>query len=183
VTANDTWSSTNDPLEYIKTTATKANAFNDNPDRGSLILFQGLPATLQAGQTYTATFVVRNTGDLSWTGAAGYKFGQETGKAGDTIFSSSLVAVDEAQVNDTATNSFYTYGGVFRGAPVTFRCSSPRPGIAGQLLDPLVDVANRHRQLRRRACVEHQRRAGAGDPRLVTLVLTGAALRRRPRGG
>jgi hypothetical protein len=131
VTANDTWSSTNDPLEYVKTTATKANAFNDNADRGSLILFNGLPTTLQAGQTYTATFVVRNTGDLAWTNAGGYKFGQETGKPGDTILSASLVAVDETQLNDTATNSFYTYGGVFRGAPVTFQMQLTAPGTAG----------------------------------------------------
>jgi hypothetical protein len=131
VTANDTWSSTNDPLEYVKDTANGARQFNDNPDRGSLILFIGLPSTLQAGQTYTATFVVRNTGDLAWTNAAGYKFGQETGKPGDTIFSASLVNVDDTQVNDTAVNSFYTYPGVFRGAPVTFQMQLTAPSVAG----------------------------------------------------
>jgi hypothetical protein len=131
VTANDTWSSTNDPLEYVKDTANGARQFNDNPDRGSLILFQGLPSTLQAGQTYTATFVVRNTGDLSWTGTGGYQFGQETGKPDDTIVSASLVNVDETQVNDTSVNSFYTYPGVFRGAPVTFQMQLTAPSVAG----------------------------------------------------
>jgi hypothetical protein len=58
-TNTDTWSSTNDPLEYIKTTANGARAFNDTPDRNACILWHDFPTQMQAGQS--ACFVIECT--------------------------------------------------------------------------------------------------------------------------
>ncbi len=66
-TNTDTWSSTNDPLQYIKATAAGARAFNDTPDRDAQILWHDLPAQLHPGQVIDATVIVRNMGDISWT--------------------------------------------------------------------------------------------------------------------
>ena len=75
-TNTDTWSSTNDPYQYIKTTAAGARQFNDTTDRGATILWNNLPTTMGPGQTRTAQVIVRNDGDVSWTGAAGFKLGE-----------------------------------------------------------------------------------------------------------
>ena len=66
-TNTDTWSSTNDPYEYIKTTASGARQFNDVPDRAATILWNNLPTAMGPGQTRTVQVIVRNDGDVSWT--------------------------------------------------------------------------------------------------------------------
>ena len=121
-TNTDTWSSTNDPYEYIKDTAARARQFNDTPDRNATILWSGLPTTMYAGESLTVEVVVRNDGDLSWTGADGFKFSQ---------LDSDLVHFGGRTLIDDASNDIPTYGGIFRGQPVTFDVQLTAPTTLG----------------------------------------------------
>jgi autotransporter-associated beta strand protein len=120
----DTWSATNDPNQYIKTTAAGARLFNDTPDRDASILWNGLPSTIRPGKSLTFQVVVRNDGDLSWTGAAGYKFGEEE-SLDPTMFGPGRYAIDDT------TNEIPTYGGIFRGRPITFDVQLTAPATPG----------------------------------------------------
>jgi len=122
-TNDDTWSSTDNPREYIDSTAAGARTFNDTPDYGAQILWHNLPASLAPGETTTVTVIVRNTGDLQWTSAAGFEFQQN---AGDPIqFLSGPVGFDETAAE------IAKYGGVFRGRPVVFEFDITAPTEAG----------------------------------------------------
>ena len=52
------------------------SVFNDDPDLDARVLWHNLPATMLPGQSGTYEVVVRNEGDISWTGAAGFGFGE-----------------------------------------------------------------------------------------------------------
>lgn len=119
VTAKDTWSETNDPLQYVKTTAEGARQFNDNPDRNATILYQDFPSTMRPGQVLTVQVVVRNTGDLAWKNSTGFKFGE----FGERFSPNSLI--------DDASPGVTTYGGIFRGAPYTFTLTLTAPNTPG----------------------------------------------------
>jgi hypothetical protein len=122
-THTDTWSDTNDPYEYIKTTADFAQQFNDTIDRDATILWNNFPTTMQPGETGTYQVIVRNDGDLSWTGAAEFKFGEN--ESVDPVLFSSRTLIDDA------TNEIPTYGGIFRGRPITFDVELTAPMTAG----------------------------------------------------
>jgi hypothetical protein len=122
-THTDTWSDTNDPYEYIKTTAEGARQFNDTVDRDATILWNNFPTTMQPGETGTYQVIVRNDGDLSWTGAAEFKFGEN--ESVDPVLFSSRTLIDDA------TNEIPTYGGIFRGRPITFDVELTAPMTAG----------------------------------------------------
>ena len=50
-TNTDVWSVTNDPYEYIKTTARGASLFNDWPNHDSAIVWHNIPTNMQPGET------------------------------------------------------------------------------------------------------------------------------------
>ena len=118
----DTWSSSNDPYEYIKDTAAGARAFNDTPDLGATILWNNLPTAMGPGQTLTVQVIVRNDGDLSWTGAAGFKLGELNDP---TMFGPGPYLIDDT------SNEIPTYGGIFRGRPITFNVQLMAPTTYG----------------------------------------------------
>ena len=124
-TNTDVWSTTNDPFEYIKTTADGARRFNDVPDRDARILWDNFPIKMRPGETRTVQVIVRNQGDLSWTAAQNYKFGQQEFLPGETMFGPGRYLLD-----DTA-NEIPFYGGVFRGRPVTFDIQITAPQTLG----------------------------------------------------
>ena len=117
----DTWSDTNDPYEYIKTTARGAAAFNDTPEHNATILYHTLPDTISAGETVYAAITVRNTGDASWTGQDGYQFAQISG---GTEFS------EPVSINDTQ-DEIPVYGGIFRGRAKIFAMALTAPQSPG----------------------------------------------------
>jgi len=119
----DTWSTTSDPFEYIKTTASGAAAFNDVPDQDAIVLWHNLPATLTPGETRTASVIVRNTGDASWTAAANYQLGQADA---DTAFvANKRVLLDDEQ------DEIPVYGGIFRGRAKVFEITLTAPAYLG----------------------------------------------------
>ena len=69
-TNTDVWSLSNDPYEYIKTTARGAAVFNDWPDHDAAIVWHNIPTNMQPGETRTATVIIRNEGDALWSEAA-----------------------------------------------------------------------------------------------------------------
>jgi hypothetical protein len=72
----DAWSSTNNPREYIDTTATYAAQFNDRPSRNARFLGHSVPALMLTGRTVTAQIIIRNEGNAAWANTANYKLGQ-----------------------------------------------------------------------------------------------------------
>ena len=124
-TNTDTWSSTGDPFEYIRTTARGATRFNGRPDLDALLLSHTLPARIAPGATVEAEVRLRNQGDESWTGAAGFRFAQ--------LASDPVLFGSGAPVVDTA-DEIPLYGGIFRGRPVTFRLSLTAPTTPGRYL-------------------------------------------------
>ncbi|HBG27674.1 MAG: hypothetical protein A2Y10_10270 [Planctomycetes bacterium GWF2_41_51] len=122
----DTWSSTNDPFEYIHTTASGARQFNDYPDLDSKILWNNIPSCMAAGQQYTAYVVVRNQGDLLWNEANQFRFSQK--EADSTLFG---VGGQTRWTIDDVSNEVPLYGGVFRGRPVTFELHLQAPATVG----------------------------------------------------
>jgi hypothetical protein len=127
-TNTDTWSSTNDPFEYIKTTAEGARRFNDTADRDAKILWEDFPTSLSPGETRSITVIVRNQGDYSWSAANNYKFGQQEFQAGEVLFGPSRYLIDDSM------NEIPTYGGIFRGRPITFQIDVTAPSAAGSYI-------------------------------------------------
>ncbi|MBA7547441.1 hypothetical protein ES705_39863 [subsurface metagenome] len=123
----DTWSNTNDPREYIKTTAEGARQFNDTPDRNASILRHNMPSEMTAGETRTVKVVVRNEGDLAWTGADDFRFGQKD-------FIDPVLFGPTRYLIDDASNEIPEYGGVFRGRPIMFEFDLIAPSTEGDYL-------------------------------------------------
>ncbi len=124
-TNTDTWSTTNDSLEYIKTTAAGARQWNDRPDHDARFLWHNIPAVMDVGETHTVQVVVRNEGDLSWTGAEDYKFGQKEYLADEVLFGPGRYLIDDTQ------NEIPVYGGIFRGRPMVFEFDLVAPSAPG----------------------------------------------------
>lgn len=121
----DTWSSTNDPFEYIKTTASGAALFNETPELGASILWHNIPATLAPGEHRTAFIIVRNTGDASWTAASGYQLAQADADV-------EVVAGKRLLLDDTK-DEIPVYGGIFRGRPKVFQVPLVAPNATGSM--------------------------------------------------
>ncbi len=66
-TRSDVWSNSGNPFEYIDTTAKYAAKYNDAPDSDGEILAADIRRELKAGETVTAKFTLRNTGNEPWT--------------------------------------------------------------------------------------------------------------------
>ncbi|MEN8255356.1 MAG: hypothetical protein ABFR33_07795, partial [Verrucomicrobiota bacterium] len=122
-TGTDTWSGTDDPYEYIHTTATKATLFNDIPNHDATILWHNFPDSMYVGDTQLVTVVVRNTGDAPWTAAADYKFGDKADGAAQ--FGASRYLLDDNE------DEIPVYGGIFRGRPKTFTITLIAPTTPG----------------------------------------------------
>jgi hypothetical protein len=113
----DRWSSSNNPRQYIDTTAAGARLFNDVADRDASFLWNTLPATMKPGQVMEVSFIVRNEGDLQWTRGQLFNFGQQDFQPGEVRF---IEAANWRDFIDETTAEIGTYGGVFRGRPVRF---------------------------------------------------------------
>jgi hypothetical protein len=122
ITNNDVWSNTNDPFEYIKTTAAKAKEFNSRPALDANIIWHNIPATVKKGQTIPVTICVRNNGDTMWSGAEGYGLSVKSG--------TSYCSPAKSMINDSE-NQIGFFGGVFRGRPVKFNFTLAVPSTAG----------------------------------------------------
>jgi hypothetical protein len=120
--SNDVWSSTNDPYQYIKTTAAGARIFNDKPDYGSVILWNNIPVKMNTGKTYKAYVLIRNTGDLNWTAATNFKLGHTS--------SGTLFGPNRYLIDDNA-NEISVYGGIFSGRPIIFELTIVAPSNKG----------------------------------------------------
>jgi Ig-like domain from next to BRCA1 gene len=127
-TNTDTWSTTNDPLQYIKTTAANARLFNDSPDRNAQILWHNLPTQMKPGEVLDVSVTVRSLGDLSWTAAQQFKFGQEDFRPGEVVFGTGRSLLDDTK------DEIPIYGGIFRGRPVTFQLELVAPTTPGTYL-------------------------------------------------
>jgi hypothetical protein len=123
-TNTDVWSSSNDAYEYIKTTFWGATAFNDWPYRDANILWHNIPTRMLAGETRTATVIVRNEGDALWNDAASYKFGQKE-YLDPVVFGAGRYHLDDSQ------DDIPTYGGIFRGRAKTFTITLQAPTVPG----------------------------------------------------
>jgi hypothetical protein len=127
-TSTDTWSATNDPLQYVKATAAGARAFNDTPDMNSQILWQNFPTQMKPGEVRDVSVILRNLGDVSWTGAQQFEFGQQDDRPGEVAFGPGRFLIDDTQ------NEIPTYGGIFRGRPITFNVELVAPDKPGAYL-------------------------------------------------
>ena len=123
--STDDWSDTDDPFEYIRTTAEGARQFNETPDYDAAVLAHGIPAAMRPGETRTVTVTLRNEGDLSWTGAEGFAFAQRNGGV-QTEFTAGPVFIDDSE------NEIPQYGGVFRGRPITMQLEITAPETSGK---------------------------------------------------
>jgi hypothetical protein len=123
----DTWSNANNPFEYIDTTANGAAQFNGLPGQDDQILGNDFPTTMQPGQTVTAHVLVRNAGNLKWSEAQQFRFG-EMESQDSTLFGPGRYFLDDS------SNEIPTYGGIFRGRPVQFDVQLTAPLTPGTYL-------------------------------------------------
>ena len=123
-TSNDLWSATNDPYEYIKTTALGAAKFNDDEQLNAKILWNNIPSTMLANETFTATVVVRNAGNEQWNAANNFKFG-EIENLDATSF-----GIGRYLMNDNE-DEIPIYKGIFRGRAKTFNIEITAPSTPG----------------------------------------------------
>lgn len=123
-TNTDLWSDTNDPYEYIRTTAAGATTFNSVPNLDARFLINDFPAAVTANSSENVSVTVRNTGDIAWTGADGFTLQQ--------------LSTDAAQFSatgtiDDGTNEIPIYSGIFRGRPITFDLTLMVPDVRGSI--------------------------------------------------
>lgn len=119
--SNDTFSTTSDPFEYITTTREGASEFNDVPDRDARIISHTIPNTMTAGQTVSIQVTVRNEGDLMWSEDDNFRLG----------FRGDFFPTETRSFMNDTTNEIPTYGGIFRGRPITFTFNLTAPATAG----------------------------------------------------
>ena len=125
-TNSDRWSSSNDPYEYIKTTAKGAALFNDDEQLDAKILWNNIPDEMLPGETITAKVIVRNAGNEQWNAANNFKFGQQDS---DTdFFGSNRYLIDDTQ------SDISEYGGIFRGRAMTFNLEIVAPETEGEFI-------------------------------------------------
>ena len=123
-TSTDTWSDTDDPYEYIKTTAIGAAGFNDDKKLDAKILWHNIPRAMLPGDTINATVVVRNTGNAQWSNAEEFKFGQQEG-ADPVVFGENRYFIDDSK------DDIPELGGIFRGRTITFNLEIIAPETEG----------------------------------------------------
>jgi len=121
-TNTDTWSNSNDPWEYIKTTAAGAAKFNDFNDLNAKIIWDNIPDEMIAGETFIAKVIVQNTGNESWTNTKNIKFGQHDD---ETYFGPGRYYIDDNE------DEIPIYGGIFKGRAKVFNVEITAPKTAG----------------------------------------------------
>ena len=126
-TEMDTWSSTNDPYEYIKTTAAGAAIFNDIDELGAKILWHNIPQVMDRTETFMATVIVRNTDDETWNAENDFMFG-ELETEDPVMFGSGRYLIDDTK------DDILDYGGIFRGRAKTFTIEVTAPDETGDYL-------------------------------------------------
>jgi hypothetical protein len=126
--STDDWSTTDNELEYVESTANGARQYNSVPDRDARILWHNLPARMRPGEEGNFQVVVRNDGDLSWTELQQFRFGQQEFLPGETLFGPGRYLLDDSE------NEIGIYGGIFRGRPVTFDVHLTAPETPGTYL-------------------------------------------------
>lgn len=100
----DVFSSTNDPLEYVKTTAQGAARINRRADDDAVVLGVSAPGQAKMGSKVEVRVVVRNEGNAVWSRAGGYAL-----RAGGQL----------EPVEDPIADGLLEEG-IFRGRPCTF---------------------------------------------------------------
>ncbi len=123
-TDNDVWSDSDDPYEYLKDTYDGASQFNAFEYYTSTILWSNFPDTMMQGDTAWVSVLIRNDGDIMWSGADDFKFGEK--ETEDSV----LFGPTRYTINDT-TNEISTYGGIFRGRVIEFNIPVIAPDTAG----------------------------------------------------
>ncbi len=126
-TNTDTWSDSNDPYEYLKDTYVGASQYNVYSDYASTILWHNFPDTMTAGDTVWTTVLVRNDGDLMWTAADDFKFGEKE-TIDPVTFGHGRYLIDDS------SNDIPVYGGIFRGRVIEFNIPVIAPDTAGVFL-------------------------------------------------
>ena len=122
---DDVWSTTDDPLEYIKITLNGARDFKSSEidAKNAEVLWQNIPTNMVAGETIHCTVYMRNTGFDIWKSNELYRFGQRLEDGADFgpgryYFSDNDVEAD-------------LYLGAFKGRPVKFDVDVIAPEISG----------------------------------------------------
>ena len=123
-TGNDVWSNTNDPYQYIKTTAAGAAQFNDDEQLNAKILWDNIPTTMDPNETFLATVLVRNTGNEQWNAVNDFMFG-EMETIDETLFGPTRCLIDDTE------DEIPEYGGIFRGRVKTFNIEITAPSTSG----------------------------------------------------
>jgi len=126
-TGDDVWSDTDNPFEYINTTAAGAAQFNDMLQLDAKIVWSDIPAAMEPGETVNATIIVRNEGNEKWSAGNGFKLGQN-----ETI-DSILFGPGRYLINDTLDDIPF-YGGIFRGRAKVFDVEITAPESTGTYL-------------------------------------------------
>lgn len=119
----DSWSSTNNPYEYIHTTAKGAAAFNDYPALTSRLLWHDFPSQMRPNESITATIKIRNEGNESWSNASGISFQQ--------IETDPVQFADSPGILDDSQHDIPVFGGIFKGRPVDFTMNLTAPLATG----------------------------------------------------
>ncbi|MEM1248541.1 MAG: hypothetical protein AAGK22_19345, partial [Acidobacteriota bacterium] len=123
---DDTWSSRNNPREYIDTTAAGAARFRGDAVRDAEFLWDDAPQQVDPGAPLRLQILVRNTGSAEWNEAGGYRLDQ---LATDTF----VIGSGRHDVDDVAVETA-KYGGAFRGRPVLFEVNGTAPQAEGNYL-------------------------------------------------
>jgi hypothetical protein len=113
----DTFSDSDDPFEYINTTARGAARINGRPENDAVILAVDSPSSAAPGNVVPIAVVVRNEGNSRLTGREGY---------GLLIDRQRVVHVDDT------TDEIPLYGGIFRGRPLTFKAELQIGNLKGK---------------------------------------------------
>jgi len=123
-TNNDVWSDDDDPFEYIKTNAAGAAIFNERAALDAQIIWHNIPESLHKGEYFTATVIVRNQGNESWSNATGIQFGEQ--ETADPV----MFSVGYFPINDQE-DDIPIYGGIFRGRTKSFQVEIIAPDSIG----------------------------------------------------
>jgi len=123
-TSNDVWSSTDNPYEYLNTTAIGAAQFNDDLQLNAKFIWNNIPTTINPGESFIATVIVRNEGNEQWNAANNFKLG-ENENIDNTLFGNARFLINDS------TNEIPEYGGVFRGRVLSFDVEIIAPTTPG----------------------------------------------------
>ncbi|MCB0837517.1 MAG: hypothetical protein KDE26_12415 [Bacteroidetes bacterium] len=122
-TNTDLWSVNDDPYEYIHTTAEGASRWNTKPEFDAIVLRHNIPAKMNKKASQTVTVTLRNEGNALWSQTDGFALKQVD--TDPVLFMQSVGSIDDSM------HDIPTFGGVFRGRPVSFDLSIQAPDSTG----------------------------------------------------